>query len=261
MYDYGIVAPEHLSVKKYGDNQLSSSVIVQGTSAPVSIVHHQPSSPSSPSDIPIIHCVDNNNKPNANAFTKLWSKFRNKISKNDPNESEVLSERMLPEKTNTANIVKMAPAKDFTTNLGAVVEQHQYRQYSKQRPVPSHVQDSSFHLLNTLQPHNHHLHHTHQTGDKSHPTIDNNCNTTPADWSKTLPARRKNARELRARDRPVSLEFGQSSEERSSPLTTYLSTSCNFKTPDEVKLRKSRNRVKTPRHPPLSRIGGMNSMR
>lgn len=72
-------------------------------------------------------------------------------------------------------------------------------------------------------------------------------------WTKTVPLRRHPHGKKRPTSRPVSLEI-RGSPEHSSPLGTYLSTSCNFRTPDEVVLRKSKTRVKTPRHPPLPRL-------
>lgn len=74
-------------------------------------------------------------------------------------------------------------------------------------------------------------------------------------WCNTLPARRVRADNFKGRsNRPVSLEIKVSPEECSSPLSNYLSSSCNFRAPEEVVLSKSRTRVKTPRHPPLPRL-------
>lgn len=72
-------------------------------------------------------------------------------------------------------------------------------------------------------------------------------------WCNTLPARRVKG-DRRRTSRPVSLEIKVSPEDSGSPLSNYLSSSCNFKAPEEVVLSKSRTRVKTPRHPPLPRL-------
>uniref|UniRef100_A0A6A7GBD5 receptor protein serine/threonine kinase n=1 Tax=Hirondellea gigas TaxID=1518452 RepID=A0A6A7GBD5_9CRUS len=70
----------------------------------------------------------------------------------------------------------------------------------------------------------------------------------------TVPVRRHASGKLRPNSRPASLEIRSSPTESITPLNNYLSTSCNFRIPDEIVLRKSKNRVKTPRHPPLPRL-------
>ncbi|KAA0193799.1 hypothetical protein HAZT_HAZT000929 [Hyalella azteca] len=75
--------------------------------------------------------------------------------------------------------------------------------------------------------------------------------------SVTVPQRRHPEGKRRLNNRPASLEIrtpSQEKEEDATPLSAYLSSSCNFNIPQEIVLRKSKTRVKTPRHPPLPRL-------
>ncbi|XP_018023554.1 uncharacterized protein LOC108679446 [Hyalella azteca] len=76
-------------------------------------------------------------------------------------------------------------------------------------------------------------------------------------WTSTVPQRRHPEGKRRLNNRPASLEIrtpSQEKEEDATPLSAYLSSSCNFNIPQEIVLRKSKTRVKTPRHPPLPRL-------
>ncbi|KAF2351604.1 Protein kinase domain [Trinorchestia longiramus] len=244
-----------------GDGPLcTASVVQKGSSVPVCVLQ-SPSSPSSGELAPII---------GNNSASSFWSK---------------LKEKFRPGKRKSILV-----SNDY--DIGVVPELKCKKLPGAGRQASLYCPpDSSSHLLQTSACHDHetdpptcnletvdsrcpassllseHLNSTLLTTDSKtrisschpHGSSPHQANSDLADqadqscWTHTVPLRRHPAGKKRPSSRPVSLEIS-ATPEKSSPLSAYLSTSCNFRTPDEVVLRKSKTRVKTPRHPPLPRI-------
>ena len=213
-----------LTVQCPEETQLCSSVIQDGSSAPVSILH-----PSVPTSLPHTHC-----KPSqGNGLSKLLSKLRKKFRTapvTDETREQMLPCTAYPDVDNFPGM----PSKRLELDSMAHQSALQYSDNSKESSLnSSFTSKSSLHCSSKV------------------PLAD----LPPARWCSTIPGRKSHRSYwLEGKDRPASLEIRRSSLENSSPLANYLSISCDFKNPDEVVLKKSKTRVKTPRHPPLPRI-------